>query len=505
MAGLQGFQSGFQMADGFIRGREQNARANNEQEMRKENFDLQKQATQRKLDKDLMTQVVAAKINGIDVDENDPQIVDLYKRNPMLKFSHIADEKTVAATDFAEGLAKGTIKGDLFSPEAASHVDALYAPMIQKDDGLKRRVIGIYPGKTPETLSLDLEITDAEGNVRNAPMTKRRSIDDDDEIMQIPITDLVNTAQATRQLQQSMMPAIQAHRSAQSQQGGLSPNQLAYARAIGVAPQTKSYEMVEREDGAVLQKDQDGKYSMVLGRAPAEKTTAQQQNFDFLKQNGMSEEEAYKAAFKPSLGRQASAPRAQKLTATGEYMSLVEKYGQEKADVLWDRTHATGKGKTSTGSGVKTSSKLADLNALQSQYGEEEGMARFKNLYPERATSTTNKGLKISEIDKGRISDLKAEEKSATKALDDNGWMMSPEEKSAAQENLKGIRTKKEELYGKYDSGSAKQERTQEPGAVKQSVPRQSAPLKTPNPGEVINGFKYNGGDPARQSNWSKI
>jgi hypothetical protein len=503
MAGLEGFTQGFQMADGFIRGREQNARANTEQQMRKENYDIQKTAAQRKLDKDFGTQLIAAKMNGINVDENDPQVQDFYKRNPMMKFDHLADDKTIAATDYAQGLAEG--KGTLFSDETAQHLDALYQPLIQKDDGLHRRVSGIFPGKTPDTVVLDLEVTDADGNKRHAPMTQRRSADADDEIMQIPIADLVNTAQATRSLQSTLAPAIQARR---SQQGGLSANELAYARAIGMAPQTKSYEQVDGPDGSVMQRDQDGKLYPVLGRAPVQRGTAQQQNFDFLRANGMSDEQAYQAAFKPSLGRQGSS-RATVSPADRELQTLEAR--QKFIDEHPDSPLALKLGNT----GNKTTSPTDKGKWIQ---GVDEDGVRYQenSLTGERKAGVTAKAaaaakaegqVKISAIDNARLKDINAQLKGVDKNLEDNAWTMSDEEKKANQSKSDALRAQKESIYGKYDGSAAQQD---DSASVRIDVPaiaapKRSAPLKTPNPGEVINGFKYHGGDPARQSNWSKI
>lgn len=89
-------------------------------------------------------------------------------------------------------------KRNINSPEAIESINVLF-PEIQTgaDDGRKRRVTRVIPGKKPNTLVFGLEV---EGDKEMRPLTVRRSSDDRDPVKQVSVEDMVKKVASLKQL-----------------------------------------------------------------------------------------------------------------------------------------------------------------------------------------------------------------------------------------------------------------------------------------------------------------
>jgi len=94
------------------------------------------------------------------------------------------------------------VVGDLMDPETETNmrspqvIDAanrIFGPRL----GEGKRISGIMPGKQPGTLVFELEVSNEDGSTRNAPMTRNRGTvdDEDNEVLQVPVEDLMNEIQ----------------------------------------------------------------------------------------------------------------------------------------------------------------------------------------------------------------------------------------------------------------------------------------------------------------------
>lgn len=106
------------------------------------------------------------------------------------------DYDMTGALQVAEEVIAG--KRNINSPEALESINVLF-PEIQTgaDDGRKRRVTQVVPGKNPNTLVFGLEV---EGDTQTRPLTVRRSSDDNDPVKQVSVEDMVKKVASLKQL-----------------------------------------------------------------------------------------------------------------------------------------------------------------------------------------------------------------------------------------------------------------------------------------------------------------
>lgn len=116
----------------------------------------------------------------------------VFKRYPWLAPNHVADPKMNAAVARAAKVLDPKDPADANDPESLEAINYMFGPRIQRGDGGKKKIVGVYPGQVPGTLAFELEVTGEDGKPYRAPMTKNRGTADDDEVMQVPIEDVVN-------------------------------------------------------------------------------------------------------------------------------------------------------------------------------------------------------------------------------------------------------------------------------------------------------------------------
>lgn len=225
-------------------------------------------------------------------------------RSGMLNPSHLLRPQTEAAVQYADKLAKG--EGTLFSKQTVDAMNDFYAPRVNRGNGGKKRLAGMYPGQKEGSFVFELEVEDEQGNKRLAPMTVNRGVaGEDDEIAQYSIEDAIKPVMGVKQLY------------------GAFGNNMDFVRKMG---QMQGWLPKEAErwephdiDGARVLRNQFGDEKTVLGR-PSDGAsglmapTSQQKNYQFLiGQLGYTPEEAYKAAFGGTSAVNGRIPDEQKL------------------------------------------------------------------------------------------------------------------------------------------------------------------------------------------------
>lgn len=127
--------------------------------------------------------------------------VGVFKRYPWLAPSHVADPKMEAAIARAAKVLDPEDPADANDPESLEAINYMFGPNIQRGDGGKKRIVGVYPGQQEGTLAFELEVTRDNGESYRAPMTANRSTADDDEVLQVPIEEVVNRVAGYKSLQ----------------------------------------------------------------------------------------------------------------------------------------------------------------------------------------------------------------------------------------------------------------------------------------------------------------
>lgn len=231
----------------------------------------------------------------------DEEAKSVFSRNKLANPLHILNPKTVSAASYADKLATG--EGQLFSEETAQAMNDYFSPEVNRMPGRKTRIAGVYPGQNPEAMVFDLGVTPTDGlkgveqPEYNSPMTINRGIaGEDDEIMEVPIEEMIKRVQGARMIYQDLGPER-----LQRAQASL--------RAMGYLPKEEAkWEQVQGPGGSILQRNTaTGELKNVLGRAPQAagsgggsygNPTSQQKNFLFLRDAlNLSDEDAYKVAF----------------------------------------------------------------------------------------------------------------------------------------------------------------------------------------------------------------
>ncbi|WXL27772.1 hypothetical protein WG219_10095 [Ectopseudomonas mendocina] len=127
--------------------------------------------------------------------------VETFKRYPWLSPAHVADPRMEAAVKRAGEVLDPNNPADANDPESLEAINYMFGPNVQRGDGGRKRIVGVYPGQRPGTIAFELEVIGADGKTYNAPMTKSRSSADDDEVLQVPIENLVNRVAGYKSLQ----------------------------------------------------------------------------------------------------------------------------------------------------------------------------------------------------------------------------------------------------------------------------------------------------------------
>lgn len=190
-----GFAQGFGLADNYYTRQEQGDRADRQLDMQEESFEMQKDQHGREQTKEKATFVLGKIAQGVDPTEDEYAFL---KEHP--QFWPALDPQTDKSIEIAQSVIDPESQTGPNDPEAIDAMNQLWGHRINRGEGGNKRISGLYPGQQPGTVALDLEVEKEDGTKYNAPMTRNRGTEGDDEVLQTPVESLVNQAQGYRML-----------------------------------------------------------------------------------------------------------------------------------------------------------------------------------------------------------------------------------------------------------------------------------------------------------------
>ena len=300
MAGLDtrgafdGFVKGFGMMQGYQDSKDRKAYMKEQQgmqqrglEMREQEFAAQQEQRQKQQDQEVVSQFYNGWANGVEVPIT-PELEQAFERNKMFDARHLFKPEVMQSVDYADKLSKG--EGSLFSQETVDAMNTFYGPRVNRGDGGKKRLSGMYPGQKEGSFVFELEVEDDQGNKRNAPMTMNRGMEgDDDEVAQYEIEQAIGPVMGAKSIYQAL--------------GDNREKMMSYLQASGFLPKEESkWEQVQGPGGSILQRNtKTGELKNVLGRAPQQgggagglsyAPSSDVKTLEYLKASGMSDKEA---------------------------------------------------------------------------------------------------------------------------------------------------------------------------------------------------------------------
>lgn len=296
MAGLDtrgafdGFVQGFNMMDAYNHRKASSARADQQVQMQQRGLDMREQEfaaqqddRQKQQDQQQIAQFYTGWASGIDAPIT-PELEQAFERNKLADPRHLFRPETEAAVQYADKLAKG--EGSLFSKQTVDAMNDFYSPRVNRGNGGKKRLAGMYPGQKEGSFVFELEVEDEQGNKRLAPMTVNRGLEgEDDEVAQYEIDQAIGPVMGAKSIYQAL--------------GQNRDKMLGYLRSSGYLPkEADRWEQVEGPDGAILQRNsRTGEMKSVVGRKSAGAGGAYAPSSDvktleYLKANGMSDQQA---------------------------------------------------------------------------------------------------------------------------------------------------------------------------------------------------------------------
>lgn len=150
---------------------------------------MREQDRQQERDQQMIRGAYAKIAENVDLGDDE---LAAFKRMPWLAPTHVADERMGKAVAMAARVFDPEDPADANDPESLEAMNYMFGPRISRGEGGQKKIVGVYPGQTPGTIAFELEVTGEDGKAYRAPMTKNRSIADDDEVLQVPIEDVVN-------------------------------------------------------------------------------------------------------------------------------------------------------------------------------------------------------------------------------------------------------------------------------------------------------------------------
>ena len=197
-----GFGQGFGLADQYYARQDQqdrqgkaDDRADRNMEMREEQFGMQKDQAEQQKARQSAEFTLGKIAQGVDLSDDEMKFM---KENP--QYWGALDPEMDAAIENAQRVIDPSDPMDSNDPEALYSMNLMFGHRINRGEGGKKRIAGLYPGQQEGTVAFDLEVEGEDGKKYNAPMTKNRGVKDDDEIMQTPVESLINQVQGYRML-----------------------------------------------------------------------------------------------------------------------------------------------------------------------------------------------------------------------------------------------------------------------------------------------------------------
>jgi hypothetical protein len=120
---------------------------------------------------------------------------------------------------------------------------------------------------------------------------------------------------------------------------------------------------------------------------------------------------------------------------------------------------------------------------------------------------------KLSELDKIRLTAAMKDLEPMIRAAQAEviGARPGSERELAAQARLQQLQQQRDQIISTFgpkpDFGNVMQgsSSVSAPGGAIPSAPAATAPAGTPRPGQVIDGYRFKGGDPSKQANWERV
>jgi hypothetical protein len=197
-----GFGQGFGLADQYYARQNQqelqgkaNDRADRSMEMREQQFGMQMQEAERTQGQRQAEFILGKGAQGIMPNDEEMKFL---KENS--QYWPAFDPESDAAIENAQRVIDPNDPMDANDPEAIYSMNVLFGGRVNRGEGGKKRIAGMYPGQQEGTVTFDLEVEGEDGRKYNAPMTKNRGVKDDDEILQTPVENLINQVQGIRML-----------------------------------------------------------------------------------------------------------------------------------------------------------------------------------------------------------------------------------------------------------------------------------------------------------------
>ncbi|MDP4546476.1 hypothetical protein [Marinobacter sp. MDS2] len=174
----------------------QSDRADRRMEMTEQQFAGQQEDAQRKRATEQAKFTLGKIAQGVELSDDEMQFL---KENP--QYWPALDPKTDAAIEAAQRVIDPNDPLGANDPEALYSMNALFSHRINRGEGGRKRIAGVYPGQSKGTVAIDLEVEGPDGKTYNAPMTRNRGVaGDDDEVLETPVEALVNQVQGYRVL-----------------------------------------------------------------------------------------------------------------------------------------------------------------------------------------------------------------------------------------------------------------------------------------------------------------
>jgi len=265
MAGLDtrglasGFAQGFGLMNQYQQQQFQNERAEKQDAMQAEQFDMQKQQfsaqqedAQRQRDMEEIQFTLGKISSGMDVAEDE---LETLRRYP--KFWAALDPQTDTSINQAMAVIDPNTTVDANDPESLEALNQMFGAEINRGEGGQKRVVAMYPAPDGQSVALELEVVGEDGNTYRAPMTEGRGTAEDDLVKYIPVEALVEQVQGMRLLRNTMRTPEAQQRATQV---------LSLLRGDS----NERWEQVQGPGGSILQRNTvTGETRQVLGRAPS--------------------------------------------------------------------------------------------------------------------------------------------------------------------------------------------------------------------------------------------
>lgn len=197
-----GFGQGFGLADQYYARQhqqdlqtKQNERADRRMEMAETQFSGQQEDAQRKRSQEQAQFILEKGSRGIMPND---QEMEFLQEHP--EYWPAFNPETDTAIENAQRVIDPNDPLDSNDPEALYSMNVLFEHRINRGEGGRKRITGLYPGTGPEKVTFDLGVTGEDGKEVFRPMTKNRGTDGDDEILQTDVGTLVDQVQGYRMM-----------------------------------------------------------------------------------------------------------------------------------------------------------------------------------------------------------------------------------------------------------------------------------------------------------------